>query len=438
MSDDEIHMEIDAGEADIWKPSAALDPRRFEFLWLLSERLAGSSVVPESLRTEGTKDNKKDLPWETIIANVFLVVEQADRWNISPVALLACAAIVHGKLGFEGKVISAVLKGRFHIDLKYEWSGEGDAMKIIVSGRKPGSDQDLTVEGTVGGWKTTGNGSPWQPKNYRKMLAYRGAREWARLHEPAAILGILSDDELLEIEFERRALAAREVPSLGAALGGQKGESGFNPDNVKALSDQRLPSMTTVETREKVAVEAGSRHEDTKAVRAEVSEVRTEAASVGKASGAASRDSQPAEKQLPAGGNDEAGNDKQGSNKPAGEPVEDDSTGNPSDSNSAPSGAVATTGKPAEGEASSQSGDASPCPPELMAEYSKALMRAMQPKSLQKFKSEFWKGRPVNFDAASKEKLQNIYTEHVRRTTGEIETAECENRVKRIIAGEPA
>lgn len=250
-------------EIETFRPSAAIDPARLDYLWTLAERMARSTLVPESLRTIGNKNNKKDLPHEAIVANVFAVVEQADRWNISPWALLACAAIVHGKLGFEGKVISAVLKSRYGIDLEYEWTGEGENRKIIVSGRKPGSEKTLTVEGSVKDWRTNGDGSPWRPSTFDKMLAYRGAREFARLHEPSAILGVLGDDEILAIGMERQAQLARDItPSLTDRFGGGRSD-GFSPDNVKQIASNSQVPMERIDPSTGEIIESEVQREST-------------------------------------------------------------------------------------------------------------------------------------------------------------------------------
>ncbi|TJW14353.1 MAG: hypothetical protein E5W82_10265 [Mesorhizobium sp.] len=242
-----MNNDLVAGEpVETFRPSAAIDPQRLEYLWTLAERMAQSTLVPDTLKTTGSKNNKKDLPHEAVVANVFAVVEQADRWNISPFALLACSAIVHGRLGFEGKVISSVLESRYGIDLQYEWSGSDENRKIKISGMKPGTDQVLIVEGTVKDWKTSGEGSPWRPSTFDKMLAYRGAREWARLHKPSAILGVLGDDEILAIGMERDAQLARDVtPSLNARFGGKQSADGFSPDNVKQLTNSGQAPMET-------------------------------------------------------------------------------------------------------------------------------------------------------------------------------------------------
>lgn len=216
----------------IYRPSAAINPERLEYLFTLAERMAKSSMVPESLRTEGPANNKTDLPFDTVVANVFAVCEQADRWNQSPFALLSCAAMVHGKLGFEGKVISAVLDTNFGVVLKHYFVGTptSDDYRIYLCDRDLPEDilTDLTpgkrfpgyniMDGSAAEWKTTGAGTPWRPATFGKMLVYRGTREWCRIYKPAAIMGILADDELLEISMDRRARGARDISTTSNPL----------------------------------------------------------------------------------------------------------------------------------------------------------------------------------------------------------------------------
>lgn len=257
MSNDLMNpgQDFDRSNADgghVYRPPAALDPKRMEFLWELANRITDSSLVPESLRSTGPKEKKEALPRGQVVANVFFVVEQADRWNMSPFALISCAAIVQGKLGFEGKVIAAVLEANFGVSLEYSWTGEGENMQIqvIALDRKTGEvlkNKDGTlkeINGTVSGWRTTGTGNPWVPRNYPKMLAYRGAREWARLYKPAAIMGVLSDDDLFEIEMEQRAQAAVEVrPSLRDRISG--GQSAAATGFDAAAIQQQIAAPTS-------------------------------------------------------------------------------------------------------------------------------------------------------------------------------------------------
>jgi hypothetical protein len=148
--------------------------------------MAQCSLVPEHLR----KGDRGEA-----IANAFLVVNQAMRWGMDPFAVAQCTSVIGGKLCYEGKLVAAVITAKLGVRLRYEWTGEPDTTQrgIIVSGDMGG--ETLTISGHVAAWKTTRTGTPWVPSQFDKMLAYRGAREWARLYAPDVMLGVMGDDE---------------------------------------------------------------------------------------------------------------------------------------------------------------------------------------------------------------------------------------------------
>jgi len=182
-----------------------LDTARFEHMQRIATVMASSTLVPETLRTIGGKDDKQDLPRETVLANCFLVVNQAVRWGMDPFAVAQCCSVVHGRLCYEGKLVHAVLEAKLGVRLKYEFNeGKGDQLAVTVSGLLSGEDEERTVEGTVAQWKTTGTNSPWtSPANWKRQLRYRGAREWARAHAPGTLLGVYSDDEMDDLVVRR-------------------------------------------------------------------------------------------------------------------------------------------------------------------------------------------------------------------------------------------
>lgn len=203
-------------------PIAVLDTARFEHMQRIATVMAESNLIPDALCKEKVTDNDgkvsvQFLPIKTIISNCFLVVNQAVRWHMDPFAVAQCVSVVHGKLCYEGKLIAAVLNAGLDVDLEYEFNDKtGDAMGVTVTAAKNGKPvldtkgERKAVAGTVADWKTTNTGSPWSARGgHQRMLRYRGAREWARVHAPGLMLGVYSDDE---IEDEgTRALKARDV-----------------------------------------------------------------------------------------------------------------------------------------------------------------------------------------------------------------------------------
>lgn len=187
-----------------------LDTSKFEHMQRLATVMAKMSTIPESLR--GTRDGKvfNEFPSEVIIANCFRIVNQSVRWGFDPFAVVDCASVVHGKLMWEGKLVAAVLDAKLGVRLNYSFTNDDNpndkSMGVIVSGTLPGEVTPRTIEGTVAGWHR-GDKSPWNsPSAWKRQLRYMGAREWARAHAPAVMLGVYTDDELDDI-------AARDVPA---------------------------------------------------------------------------------------------------------------------------------------------------------------------------------------------------------------------------------
>lgn len=190
---------------------SVFDSGQFAQMWNIADALAQSSLIPDTLKGQ-TKEQTK--------ANCLRVVEQASRWGLSPFAVMDSASVVHGKLMWEGKLIAAAITAMLGVRLRYDYSGAGDNRKVVVSGDIDG--HTATIEGTVGDWKTTGKGSPWDNlANRDQMLAYRGARQWARRHAPEVILGVYAPDEMEDVMVNvtngRRAVIKRDVEIVPSA-----------------------------------------------------------------------------------------------------------------------------------------------------------------------------------------------------------------------------
>jgi hypothetical protein len=186
---------IEAFEAD--DPRALyMNTGLFEQLQRVALMMSAANVVPEHLRG---KDKLSDC---------FLVVSQAFRWGFDPFAVAQCTYVLKGKLGYEGKLIAAVvnMSGKLAGPLSYAYSGAGKDRRVVVSGHFKGEDAARTIEGTVGLWAT--QNEQWT-KAADQMLAYRGAREWARRHMPEAVLGVQAEEEVIDVTPEAEAVEAQ-------------------------------------------------------------------------------------------------------------------------------------------------------------------------------------------------------------------------------------
>jgi len=224
-----------------------LDTSKFEHMQRIATVMAETSTLPDSFRKVKIDGKEVDLPRQTVIANCFRVVNQAVRWGFDPFAVVDCASIVHGKLMWEGKLVAAVVDAKLGVKLQYDFNDKpGRALGVTVSGTLPDEARPRTIEGTVADWHK-GDKSPWQREgDWKRQLRYRGAREWARAHTPAVMLGIYADDELQE-------LAALDVPS------GQRAQRmrDITPAKTPALElpdiPETPPDTDTAEARQAIA-----------------------------------------------------------------------------------------------------------------------------------------------------------------------------------------
>lgn len=193
---------------------AVLDTGKFEHMQRVAMVMAQMTMLPETLRQDGAGVLFSE---RTILANCFRIVNQAVRWGLDPFAVVDCASIVRGRMMWEGKLIAAVLDAKLGIDLEYEFDGgKGDELGVTVIGTKPGQTKARTVFGRVKEWQTGGKGAWANPASWHRQLRYRGAREWARAHAPAVILGVYAEDEMTdaierEAAVQRRTVRMRDV-----------------------------------------------------------------------------------------------------------------------------------------------------------------------------------------------------------------------------------
>lgn len=228
---------------------AIYDTARFEHLMRIAQLMAECSLIPESLYAN-RKGNEVDyLAHKTVVANCYLVVSYAERIGFDPFLVAQSCSVVRGRLMFEGKLIAAALDSQLGVALDYQFGtwdaetescvvgleGKGDALGIRVTGTLADGTVKV-IDGSVGTWKTTGDKSPWRPGSFKRMLRYRGAREWARAHKPSIMLGFAADDEVDAIENEAGARNARLVGSSSAET------SGLASRLQKARENDALPA----------------------------------------------------------------------------------------------------------------------------------------------------------------------------------------------------
>lgn len=184
-----------------------LDTSKFEHMQRVAAAMAAGSIIPESLRGIKKGDNYVEFPRDVVVANCFRIVNQAVRWGMDPFAVMDCASIVHGRLMWEGKLVAAVIDSKLGVRLNYTFDDKpGQQLGVRVHAMLPGEREEREITGRVADWHR-GAKSPWANEGaWKRQLRYMGAREWARAHVPAVMLGVYADDEL-------DTIAARDVPT---------------------------------------------------------------------------------------------------------------------------------------------------------------------------------------------------------------------------------
>lgn len=185
------------------------DTARFEQLHRLATGMARATLIPDHLRIAGGRE----LPFEQIQANCFLIVNQSVRWGLDPFMVAPETYVVGGKLGFQGKLIAALVNSKAGLKerLRYAFSGEKDNRTVTVIGTFDGESEPRTVDLCLRDAKT-GN-KMWTSDPDQKLI-YSGVTKWARRHCPEIMLGVLTDDDLERMAASQAKLIdAREVPT---------------------------------------------------------------------------------------------------------------------------------------------------------------------------------------------------------------------------------
>ena len=168
----------------------------FELIQRWGKMLSASAMVPEHLQGQP--------------ADCALIVSQAMQWGLNPLIVAQSSYTARGKVGYEGKLIAALVNRGLSHKLNYKFAGSGKDLRVIVSGRMKNEDEDRTVEGSWSDWSNERNPA-WKTMP-KQMMVYRGAREWARRHNPGVISGIMSIDEVQDLEAREEVISVSVQP----------------------------------------------------------------------------------------------------------------------------------------------------------------------------------------------------------------------------------
>lgn len=214
------------------------DTARFEHMIRIARVMAQASLIPDHM-TIGK--GKQFLSEQEILSNCFLVVNQAVRWGMDPFAVVPETYVVSGKLGFQGKLVAAVVNARAGLKerLNYEFSGTGDARTVTISATFVNETEPRTVTLSVAQAKT--DNKMWA-KDPDQKLIYSGATKWARRHCPEIMLGVLTDDDVDAMAAAQAHLPrAASLDDLAKRLTGEASTVPASEPTVTAGTEKPFP-----------------------------------------------------------------------------------------------------------------------------------------------------------------------------------------------------
>ena len=167
--------------------------RAFEDAQRIAKALASSTLIPPQFQGQQG------------FANCLVALEIAGRMNISPFLCMQHLHIIHGRPSWSSAFIIAMVNGcgRF-TPLRFEVSGEGDSLACYAVATDIKTNQELkgpTITMLMAkkeGWATK-SGSKWitMPE---LMIRYRSAAFWGRLFAGDLLVGLQTQEEIIDVE----------------------------------------------------------------------------------------------------------------------------------------------------------------------------------------------------------------------------------------------
>lgn len=137
------------------------------------------------------------------------ITMQAMQWGMNPFAVAQKTHLVNGNLGYEAQLVNAVIINRAPIIGRpdYQWFGDwskvdGKTCKdsnigVTVSVVLKGENLPRTLDVSFAQVGATRNSPNWV-NDPKQQIAYLAIKKLSRLHFPDVILGVYTEDELLD------------------------------------------------------------------------------------------------------------------------------------------------------------------------------------------------------------------------------------------------
>jgi hypothetical protein len=178
--------------------------RAFEDAQRIAKALASSTLIPPQFQGQQG------------FANCLVALEIAGRMNISPFLCMQHLHIIHGRPSWSSAFIIAMVNGcgRF-TPLRFEISGSGDNLACYAVATDIKTNQELkgpTITMLMAkkeGWSTK-SGSKWLTMP-ELMIRYRAAAFWGRLFAGDLLVGLQTQEEVIDVESVKVSVGLDEL-----------------------------------------------------------------------------------------------------------------------------------------------------------------------------------------------------------------------------------
>ena len=199
----------------------------FEDAQRIAKALASSTLIPPQFQGQQG------------FANCLVALEIANRMRMSPFQVMQNLHIIHGRPSWSSQFIIGLINGcgRFS-PLRYDVTGQGDTLACTCVATELASSNDLrgpTVTMAMAkkeGWATK-SGSKWLTLP-DLMIRYRAAAFWGRLYIPELLVGIQTQEEVVDIEpvTVKPELPKTSLEDLNATIAQPE------PEPVEVIADE--------------------------------------------------------------------------------------------------------------------------------------------------------------------------------------------------------
>jgi hypothetical protein len=165
----------------------------FEDAQRIAKALASSTLIPQQFQGQAG------------YANCLVALNIARRMGMDPLMVMQNLHIIHGRPSWSSQFIIGLVNGCGKFSpLRYDITGKGDTLSCTALATELSTGEELRgPEVTMAmakkeGWATKA-GSKWLTMP-ELMIRYRAAAFWGRLYIPDLLVGIQTQEEVLDIE----------------------------------------------------------------------------------------------------------------------------------------------------------------------------------------------------------------------------------------------